>query len=259
MTNRQLRLAAAATAMCLSVASYAQESDRLELVSKIVPAEIFICNYNDGQGPAELDAAVAAWNGYMDENGIDSYAAWTLTPYYFGADQDFDVIWLGAWTDGNAMGTGTDMWMSTGGKYMANFNKVVTCRSHLNSGSINYKLPEGGTPGNAVLSFSNCTIEDGRNYAEVVQATKQWASILTGAGSQAAIYHWFPIYGGGGDDAPDFVRLTGYPNYTEWGADYERITNGELFRQMNDLFGGLVDCDVARVYNAKSRRSAKLR
>ena len=37
---------------------------------------------------------------------VDDYAAWTLTKSYYGPEQEFDVIWLGAWTDGNAMGMG---------------------------------------------------------------------------------------------------------------------------------------------------------
>jgi hypothetical protein len=166
---------------------------------------------------------------------------------------------MGAWTDGNAMGSGMDMLYSTGVEYLENFGRVATCNAHINSGSINYKLPDGGGQGPSVLTFSNCEIMEGRTYSEVVDATKAWADVLTDAGSQAAIYHWFPIYGGGGDDAPDFTILTAYPNHTELGADYERMTNGELFRQSNALFGGLTDCDVRRAYNAKNRRSAQLR
>lgn len=251
-------LSAVLTTVFGAGAALAQDDDQPELVSKIVPAEIWACSYNEGQGPADLEDAIDAWSGFMDEKGIDNYAAWTLTKYYYGPDQDFDMLWLGAWTDGNAMGSGSDTWLSEGGEYADNFFRVLTCGAHTNAGSINYKLPEGGTPGNSVLMFSNCNIEEGRTYAEVVQAQKAWADILTENGSQAAIYHWFPIYGGGGDSM-DFLRLTAYPNMTEAGADYERITNGELFRQSNALFSGLLDCDTSRVYNATMRRNAQLR
>ncbi len=235
------------------------DEDQVELVSKIVPVDIYACSYNDGQGPADLDAAAEGWNAYLDGNGIDNYAAWTLTPFYMGPNQNFDFIWLGAWTGGNAMGTGTDMWLESGGEHLANFMRVATCGTHSNSASLNYKLPEGGNiPGDSVLTFSNCNIEDGANYTSVREATSAWADILAAAGSQAAIYHWFPIYGGGGE-RPDYITVTAYSNYTELGADYERITNGELFRQSNALFGGLTDCDVSRVYNAETRRSAQLR
>ena len=231
----------------------------VEIVSKIVPAEVWTCKFNDGQGPQELDAAADAWSAYMDDNDVDNYAAWTLTKHYFSAEQDFDFIWLGAWSDGNAMGSGTDMWVTTGGEVSNNFNRVATCNNHINAGSIAYKLPQGDAAADGlVLTFSNCTINDGANYAQIVDATKEWADALTDAGSQSAIYHWFPIYGGGSADT-DFVWLNAYPNHTELGADYQRLTNGEMFRQRNALFAGLMDCDVTRVYNAKTRRAAQIR
>jgi hypothetical protein len=236
------------------------QTDQTELASKIVATEVYACTYRDGRGPGDLDDASDAWNAWADERGVDDYAAWTLTPYHYGPNQDFDVIWLGAWTDGNAMGAGVDLLLAEGGDELANFNETMICNNHITAGSINYKLPDGGTPAaSSVITFSNCDIEEGRTYQEVVDATQAWADILTDAGSQAAIYHWFTIYGGGGDDEPDFIRLTAYPNHTELGADFERLTNGELFRNSNALFGGLVSCDVARVYNAQGRRAAQLR
>jgi hypothetical protein len=76
--------------------AFAQDEEEFQLASKIVPVEIFVCNYNDGQGPADLDKAASGWTAYMDQNNIDNYAAWTLTKYYNGPDQEFDFIWLGA-------------------------------------------------------------------------------------------------------------------------------------------------------------------
>jgi len=245
-------------AFSLGSAIAQEEENEFALPSKIVPAEIYACNYNDGQGPSDLNAAVDGWSAYMDQNNIDNYAAWTLGKYHTGPDQDFDFLWLGAWTDGNAMGAGTDMWLSSGGEHIADFARVADCFAHANSASINYKMPEGGTPANAVLTFSNCNINDGKSYAAIGEATRAWADVLTEAGSEAAIYHWFPVYGGGGD-SPDFTVLTAYPNFTELGADYERLTNGELFRKSGELFGDLEECDVARVYTATQRRAAVLR
>lgn len=237
----------------------AQDAPPFELPSKVVPAEVYVCSFNDGQGPGDLEDTIEGWSEYMDDNEIDDYAAWTLTPHYYGPEQEFDFIWLGAWTDGNAMGAGMDMWYSSGGEHAQNFAEVADCGVHILSGSINYKLPEGGTPANSVITFSNCTVSDDSNYPEVAIATRSWVELLTAAGSEAAIYHWFPAYGGGGDDTPDFVTLTAFPNYAALGADFERYTNGEMFRENGRLFGGKVDCDIARAYNARQRRAAQLR
>jgi len=227
--------------------------------SKVIPVEIFTCSFRDGKGMSDIDAAVEGWNGYMDDNDVDSYAAWTLTKAYYGPEQDFDMIWLGAWTDGNAMGTGTDMTNATGGAYIEPFLAALECDNHINVASINYKLPDAGGINDGVIAISNCNFEHGKRYSDVSAATGKWADALTEAGSASAIYHWFPIYGGGGEDSPDFVWATSYPDYAALGADYERMGNGQMFMQSSALFADLLDCDVTRVYDAKSRRTAKLR
>ncbi|NIO42005.1 MAG: hypothetical protein GTO41_18660, partial [Burkholderiales bacterium] len=40
------------------------------------PMEMFACNYNDGKGRADLDAANKKWNAWADKQGIDDYSAW---------------------------------------------------------------------------------------------------------------------------------------------------------------------------------------
>ena len=230
----------------------------LELASKVVPVDMYICSFHDGQGPEQLDEAVEGWNGYMDRNGTDDYAAWILTKFYSGNLQDFDFIWLGAWKDGHAMGAGTDMWLTTGGEYIEKFGEIADCGRHINLASINYKLPRSGTPDNSVIAFTNCDVMEGQSYGAVAEAAVSWSQVLTDAGSTAAIYHWFPVYGGGGERA-DFQLVTAHENYTELGADLERMTNGELFRQSNALFADLMECDIDRVYNATSIRRAEIR
>ena len=229
------------------------------LVSKVVPVEIFTCSFQDGKGMSDIDAAVDGWNAYMDDNDVDDYAAWTLTKGYYGPEQEFDIIWLGAWTDGNAMGAVTDMINATGADAIQPFGEALDCGVHVNLSSINYKLPDDGTVADGVLVFSNCNVEEGARYSDVASAMTEWVNILTDAGSEVALYHWFPAFGGGGDEGPDYLSVRSYPNYAALGADYERQGNGGLFRTTGRLFGDLVDCDVARVYDAKSRRSAQIR
>ena len=259
---KKLVLAAASAALAMLGATSATAQDdapEFELPSKVVPVEIWVCSYRDGQGPGDLDGVVAGWSDYMDDSDIDNYAAWTLTKWAYGPDQDFDFLWLGAWTDGNAMGSGMDVFSETGGmQHFGNFMRVADCGVHVMAGSLNYKATEDGTPQNGLITFSNCTVSDDSSYPEVAAATREWAAALTDAGSEASIFHWFPIYGGGGD-SPTYQAVTAYPNFTELGADVERMTNGEMFRQNNALFSGKVDCDTSRVYNAQVRRSAQLR
>ena len=235
------------------------EAPAFELPSKVVPVEIWACSYRDRQGPDDLDDVVEGWSDYMDDNEVDNYAAWTLTKWAYGPNQEFDFLWLGAWADGNAMGTGLDMFTDSGGEHFDNFMRVSDCSAHTMAGSINYKATEDGTPQNALITFANCNVAEGASYPEVAQATREWAALLTESGSQASAFHWFPSYGGGGESVPDFLSVVAYPNFTELGADFERLTNGEMFRQQGALFNDIVNCDVRRIYNAQVRRSAQLR
>ena len=88
--------------LTLVSATCVEAKDDVQL-DKFVPTELYACKYNEGQGSDDLDAVVGKWNAYMDESEADAYLAWTLTPQYFTDEQDFDVLWLGAWKDGNAM------------------------------------------------------------------------------------------------------------------------------------------------------------
>jgi hypothetical protein len=85
----------------------------------------------DGKGNADLSAVVDRWNKMSDDNGTDDYAAWLLTPFFYTAEQDFDVIWLGAFKDGNAMGAGLQDWVTNGQEMAAAFAEVVDCNAHV--------------------------------------------------------------------------------------------------------------------------------
>ena len=61
----------------------------------------------------------------MDSNGTDSYAAWTLTPDYYGPNQEFDVIWMGAAQNAIAMGEGHDAGWPTMTVLLTNLQKSL--------------------------------------------------------------------------------------------------------------------------------------
>ena len=226
---------------------------------KVVPVELFACTYNDGKGAADLDKAVDNWNKWADKQGWDSYAAWTLTPYYYGPDQDFDVLWLGAGKDGVALGKAQDAYLSEDAGLRAGFGEVVSCNAHVNYASLQYKAPpNGATPGDSVLTFSDCSYKDGASFESLNSAMDKWSTHLADDGSTAAIWHWYPVYGGGNEEF-DFKWLEGFSNFTELGSDFERMGNGGNYKVSGELFGHLLDCDSSRAYLAKNRRAAQLR
>lgn len=252
-----LFVATLVSAFAMNVAQ-AEDDSRM---SKFVPTEIFACNYLEGKGPSDLDAAVDAWNQHLDSEDADAYAAWTLTRQYYSSEQDFDVLWLGAWKDGNAMGQGRDQYHATGRAIQAKFSAVVDCMGHAGYVSWAYKLPSNygtSTSDTGVMAFTDCNVKDGASYDSIVEGLKGWANVLGESGSEAAIYQWWPVYGGGDEDF-DFKIISVYPNHAEQGADLERLGNGDLWRKRMELVGDQFDCNVSRVYDGKLRRGAKLR
>lgn len=228
-------------------------------MGKMVPVELYACTFNDGQGMSDLDKVVARWNEFMDDNDVDTYAAWTLTPVFYGTEQDFDFIWMGAWADGNAMGTGSDMWMNDGGDVAGGFNKVADCNAHILLASAQYKAPPGNdTPGSSILRMTNCEMKVGVRYSDVMSAEIEWADYMNENGSAAGTWHWFPQLGGG-DSGFDYKIVNSYPNFAALGKDWEHNANGGGREESQGLFSDLDDCDDARVYVGKSRRSAQLR
>jgi len=227
--------------------------------SKIIPIELFTCKFNDNKGSGDLDKVIDKWNAWADKNSIDDYAAWTLTPFYFGPDQEFDVIWLGAGKDAIALGKAQDTYMAENVGLHAAFNEVLTCDAHANYASFNFKAPpKGATPGNSILTFSDCEYKEGASFSALASAMGDWSKHLGDEGSTAGIWHWYPAYGGGSEEY-SFKWLEGFKNMAELGADYERLGNGGGVATRSRLFNHLIDCDSSRAYVAKSRRFVQLR
>jgi len=226
---------------------------------QVVPVELFTCNFHEGKGPGDLDAVVDKWNDWADKARIDDYAAWTLTPFYFGADQTFDVIWLGAGKSGVALGKAQDLYNAENAGLHAAFDEVLSCDAHVNFASIPYKLPEKSkTPTDSVLTFSDCTLKEGATFVALGAAMQEWAQHLSDAGSDTSIWHWWPVYGGGGEEF-SFKWLEAHENFADLGADFDRYGNGGGYVLNNRLFRHMLSCDSSRAYLAKSRRYVQLR
>ncbi len=253
------RTAGMALACSLLFANTSMAQVSADGMGKILPVHLYVCSYQNGQDAGDLEKVIERWTRYMDDNGTDDYAAWTLTPYHYGGDQDFDVIWMGAYADGNALGAGTDNWLATGGDLRDAFYEVVDCGIHIGLASAMYKAPPGdGTPTNGIITMMDCELNEGHRYRDVRQAEVKWAEHLNGVGSTAGIFHWFPNFGGGDQDF-DYKVVNVYSSYTELGKDLERRMNGGDFGVSRDIFRDIDECDDARVYVATSRRTAQLR
>lgn len=218
------------------------------------PVETFTCKYNDGMGRADLDKVNKAWNKWMDDENQDDYFAALITPNYFG-EPTFDIGWLGVWRNGNAMGEGDDRWLAKGGKINAQYGEVLTCESHSNFASQNIraaKPDDDESDMNFVLSFSNCTIKEGKNFEEFMAAQKEWNAYADEHGIMEANWVWWPVFGESNNDY-DFKLLGGVDDHVMMGANWQLYSEGH-FMKSSELFDELVDCDIARVYNGTTIR-----
>lgn len=228
-------------------------------IGRVIPVELFACTYNDGKDAGDLDKVIDKWNKWSDKQGTDDYAAWTLTPYYYGPDQEFDVIWLGAGKDAVALGNAQDGYLAENVGLHGDFNEVLSCNAHAQFASLNYKsLSDGATPSNSVITFSDCKYKEGASFPQLSTAMGEWSQHLTDKGSDSSIFHWYPVYGGGGEDF-DFKWIEAFKNLTALGVDFENMGNGGSYAINGKLLGHIVDCDSSRAYLAKNRRFAQLR
>ena len=255
------RYKAAATAALVSLLvtnlAFAQVSE--DGLGKVLPVEIWACTYNDGQDISDLDKVTVRWNKFLDDNGDTNRAAWVLTPYVYTPEQDFDFLWMEAFADGNAMGTGTHLWLTKGGDLSEDYDEVADCTAHVVLSSAMYKAPANAeTPSSGIITMMNCEMNEGSRYSDVKAAELKWAEHLTNSGSNAGYWHWFPTFGGG-DSEFDYKIVFAYADYVELGADFERFANGGGRKASREIFSDVDDCDDARVYVATVQRAAKLR
>jgi hypothetical protein len=215
------------------------------------PVEIYTCNYLEGKGPADLDKVIAKWNKWADGRELNDYSAWTLTPFFAGPDQEFDVIWMGASSTGGGLGAALDDWLASGSELQAEFDSVAPCDAHSMFAAVQFKdPPEREDPSNVVIAFSDCNVADGKSFTDdVAPALAAWGEHRAGQGSTAGHWAFFPVYGGGGEEF-DFKFVASHGNLAEQGADFDSYDSDKA----RELFAGNVSCDSSRVYMAQNRR-----
>lgn len=233
-----------------------QHEGEKEEANVAAPMEMYACKYNEGKGPADLDKATKAWNAWADEQGTKDYSAWTLVPYYFGSEQDFDVLWFGAANKAAALGRAQDIYIKNGGKIAQGFADALTCDTHAAFSVLTMKKPpeRENDSGNLMVTFSDCNTSEGVTFDDLYMPMIEWGKYKAEHGSKAGHWVFFPAYGGG-QETYDFKWVTAYENLEDLGADWDQF-NESGWQKVNELFRGKLDCDSSRTYIATSRRQA---
>ena len=245
----------ASTLLCLTAGNvFADAHEAAPDLPNIVPVETWTCELKDGKTFEDFQEVTADWNDWMDDREIDDYFAAIVLPNYFGEIM-FDVGWLGAWKDGNAMGSGTDMWIAENGEVGESFNELCTWESHTNFASMNIKPPpeDEDDDKSFVLTFSNCSVNDGKNFEDLMGAVNAWAAHATEHGFQHSIWMMFPVYGESNNDY-NFKMLEGHDDHAALGADYELMGNGGHWVKNSEILDPVMNCDIPRLYDAMTVR-----
>ena len=227
----------------------------------MIPVDMYACSYNDEAGPDDLDAYVENFNAWADDEDIDDVSVWTLTPYYYGPGENanFDFIWMIAGKSATALGKTHDMFLTEDAGLREQAGNFASCAGHSNFASVNHKpTPTGKTPEDSVITFSDCTYKEGATFDALGVAMGTWSEHLTDKGSEAGIFHWYPVHGGGGEKFT-FKWIEAHLNFESMGVDFDDYGTGRGFETRNELLQPLIDCDASRVYRGKSRRFAQLR
>ena len=219
------------------------------------PMEMYACSYNEGKGPADLDAATKKFNAWADKQGIDDYSAWTLVAFYSSPDQEFDVLWFGASDKAKALGRVQDVWLATGSEESAAFADAMTCGTHAAFAVLRMKQPpQREDESNFVVTFSDCNISDGVTFDDLYVPLKEWGEYKAENGSEAGHWVFFPSFGGGNEDF-DFKWVTTAESFESLGDDWDQFSESG-WQKANELFRGKLSCDSSRAYVATPRRLA---
>lgn len=213
------------------------------------PVEFFACNFMKGKGMKDLTKVAdnfSTWSIANDGN----YSAWILTPQFHDELLTFDVGWLGSWTDGNAFGKGQDAWQADGGKVAAEFAKVVDCSvSHELASSVEITAP-AGVPGDGVVMFAQCTLNEDSTMMESFAAHKEMGAAMASMGSKSRSWLFYPGLGAGNVDF-HYWQVISTNNYTELGAVLESYTNGGGFQKSQALLDPIVSCASPTVFDVQ--------
>lgn len=251
-TKTRAALLLSASTLIWHSGSTAQQADDPSFVA----IDAYLCNYREGKGPDDLSKVAGKWNKWMDKNSSVSYNAWIMHPVLSSVNTPIDVVWLGAWENGNDMGKCMQEWADKGGDLNAEFMAVIDCGEHSQSASVNIRPPAEGWPGKGgVAAFSNCTLGEGQTLPDAMAVHQAWSKHLDTNGSKAGMWAFFP---GAGNNNPewDYKVVVSHPDYISFGADWENFTNGQGWRKAMELGSGkVVSCDSPRVYHSVTVRN----
>jgi hypothetical protein len=239
------------SAVVLAIGAGAQEN----APSPTPVIEIYPCTYRGSSDMDDLRPVMTRFNAWADRNNVTDYTAFIATPYAFSADLEADVLWLGGYQNGTAMGAGETKWLAQGRDVAAAFDAVVDCNAHSLYAEVVINQPASPPPQNGVAMFQDCKLHENRTVPEALAAAEQWAEYTKANGPEEFSAFLFPLAGLAGDADYDFKVVTGFDSMAAFGKATDVYTGGGFLRG-EELFGRLLTCNSPRVYMLERVRLA---
>jgi hypothetical protein len=217
--------------------------------------EIYGCSFKDNMDMGDFRSAATRFNTWADRHTVKDYTAFLATPYLFSADLAYDVLWIGAWPNGAAMGAGETLYMAQGQEVENAFDAAADCSSHAQYAEVIVRQPSSPPPMNGVALFTDCTVHEGRTVPEALEALEQFEEYAAGRGSDIFAAALFPLGGLPGDADYTFKFVEGFQSMQAFGAATDVYTGGGFLRG-EELLGRLLDCNSPRVYMIERVRQA---
>ena len=205
------------------------------------PVEAFFCKFQPGKGMADLMPVAQRFAKWADQND-SSYSAWILTPAFGQFTELPQVIWLGANPTGNDMGKGQDTWRKSGGDLQKAFDSVIACGAHSVASSVPINVPDGN-PGDGVVMFTQCSVDDDGDYMKVVAAHKQYSKAMRALGAKNSNWLFFPMIGAPAEMDFDYWGVSTFPSWSDFFAAYEIYVNGGGWQKGMELLNDVAECD----------------
>ena len=253
MKRIALALSSGLATFVLIGSAYGQQDE----APNIVIIEIYGCTYNANNDMSDFVAVTDRWNDWADERGVTDYTANILTPYLYSDAFPYDLVWLGVYPSGEAMGAGQAQWLSEGGELNAEFGEVVDCSIHAQFAATAMHVPatppEPSDDDVGLISFQDCTLQNERGAQEALAAHGRWGDYLAANGSDLFMGALFPIAGEDPEADYNYKAVTGFSSANTYGQFIDTVVPGGL-QTAGNIFGGITVCDTSRVYVTTSVR-----